>query len=239
MKQEKTRYHLTLHSMAHKLTGLTVWRTPSYTCPDTCPLKGTGCYDTEGNCNVHRSRLDRGYYQGVDVKTLIKQLPLTTSIVRPGIGGDLAGKSNMIDKQENTTLFKALFKEHKKVLLFTHKPLTHGGTKAERTANLETIKKIQEVNPTLAVNVSCEKFSQVDKAIKAGLDAVCIVPDNTPVRLTPGGIKVVTCPEAQDKTDGCASCGRGQPLCSRKNRGYAIGFPAHGSRVKKVLALLK
>lgn len=239
-QQPQTRYHVTLHSMGHKLIGLTVWRTPSNTCPDSCPLKNTGCYDQDGNCNIHRQRHDNGEYKSLNVVELLKKSPAMTSVVRASIGGDLAGQSNIIDKQENVKLFKGLHKAHKKVLLYTHKPITHGGSEQERNVNLQTIKAIQKVAPSLAINVSCEQAEQVDQAINAGFDAVCIVPDdNQTVRTTPEGNKIVNCPEAQGKTDGCAMCGSGKPLCTRKNRGYAIGFPAHGSRAKKVTNLLK
>lgn len=235
-----TRYHLTLHSMAHKLVGLSVTRTPSSTCPSSCPLKGTACYDEEGNCNVHRKRHDANKYKSLSATELLQEAPKMTSVVRLSIGGDLAGEDNKIDRKENVKLFSGLAKARKTVILYTHKPITHGGTLQQRKANLATIREIQKVSPRLAINVSCETGEQVDKALAAGLEAVCIVPnDGQNVRTTPAGNRIVNCPETQGKVDGCARCGALRPLCARKGRGYAIGLPAHGHRTKNLDKLIK
>jgi hypothetical protein len=237
--KNQTRYHLVVHSMAHKLVGLSVTRTPSDTCPDTCPLKDGKCYDQEGNCGVHRKRHDAGQYKSLTAAELLEKAPVMTSVIRLSIGGDLAGKSNKIDRKENVALFKGLARARKTALLYTHKPISHGGTPQQRAANLRTAREMQEVSPRLAINVSCETGEQVDKALAAGLEAVCIVPDDGQnVRTTPAGNRIVNCPEAQGKADGCARCGGIRPLCARKNRGYAIGFPVHGHQTKKVIQLL-
>jgi hypothetical protein len=237
--KQTTRYHLVTHSMAHKLIGLSVTRTPSSTCPAACPLKDSGCYDQEGNCAIHRKKHDAGEYKALSAKELLAKAPVMTSVVRLSIGGDLAGKSNKIDRKENVALFAGLEKARKTIILYSHKPLSHGGTPQQRRANLATVQAILAVSPRLAVNVSCENGEQVDKALDAGLEAVCIVPDDgVAVRETPAGNRIVNCPETQGKVDGCARCGALRPLCSRRGRGYAIGLPVHGSLSILVLFII-
>lgn len=240
MKSE-TRYHLVLNSNAHKLEGLSVYRTPSNTCPDTCPLKGKGCYDELGNCLIHRRNHDQGKYNALTVSDMVlNAIKQTTPIIRACIGGDLAGQGNHIDWQENCVLFAGFERENRTVILFTHKPILWGSTSKQRQANLSAIRKVQAVAPSLAVNLSCETFEQVDLAIASGLDAAVVIPSAAQnVLTTPDNNRVVVCPEVQGKASGCKECGGGRPLCSRKNRGYAVAFPVHGGMKNSVLQILK
>lgn len=48
-----------------------------------------------------------------------------------------------------------------------------------------------------------------------------------------GSVKVVRCPAEYRKGLSCRDCGNGVPLCARRERGYIVGFTAHGSQKKK------
>ena len=47
------------------------------------------------------------------------------------------------------------------------------------------------------------------------------------------GVKMVRCPAEYLKSFGCQNCGNGDPLCARLDRGYVVGFTAHGVHKKK------
>ena len=47
------------------------------------------------------------------------------------------------------------------------------------------------------------------------------------------GVQFVRCPAEYLKSFGCAQCGNGDPLCARLDRGYVVGFTAHGVHKKK------
>ena len=46
---------------------------------------------------------------------------------------------------------------------------------------------------------------------------------------TVDGVKVVKCPNADNKDIKCLNCG----LCYQKNRAFAIAFPVHGAKKEK------
>jgi hypothetical protein len=59
------------------------------------------------------------------------------------------------------------------------------------------------------------------------------------LRLCDEARKVVHCPATWRNVscgggDGKKACGNGSPLCSQKNRGYAVGFPAHGNQQRSI-----
>ena len=103
---------------------------------------------------------------------------------------------------------------------------------AIRKKNREAIK---DSGAGFAINASVESLADVDEALEHGLDCVVVLPASAGKGLTrtPKGNRVVTCPATYGPTQ-CVTCGSGRPLCTRKDRGYAIGFPAHGASKKKI-----
>tara|TARA_Y100000310_G_scaffold318638_1_gene372974 strand:- start:689 stop:1189 length:501 start_codon:yes stop_codon:yes gene_type:complete len=122
----------------------------------------------------------------------------------------------------------------KTAIVYTHKACV--GKRSHwkiRKSNREAIKN---ADASHAINVSVESLPEVDQALGYGLDTVTVLPFNTGkgVTLTPKGNRVVTCPATYSETK-CFSCGgRKGPLCARKGRDYAIGFPAHGASKKSL-----
>ena len=94
--------------------------------------------------------------------------------------------------------------------------------------------------------MSLEDIDQVDQVMDLKLDAVCVVPNKVyrkkltgpKVFRTKKGRRVITCPAKYgDNGMNCVRCGDGDPLCTRKGRDYAIGFPATGG-ARKALNIL-
>ena len=85
-----TRHHYTKRPSANVKTGpVTVTRTTTETCPTSCPLLGNGCYDQQGNGNIHRTKVDAGKYETVSVSEYMRAIRNFTHIYRHNEGGDL------------------------------------------------------------------------------------------------------------------------------------------------------
>jgi hypothetical protein len=56
---------------------------------------------------------------------------------------------------------------------------------------------------------------------------------------TEEGNRIVRCPAEYQDNITCSNCGRGDPLCYRKDRDYAIGFYIHGVGKKKANAVVQ
>ena len=165
-------------------------------------------------------KVDAGKYQTTDFNGFLKAIRDLSSIYRHNEGGDLwNGKTSEHVCSDSLKRFAKENKTWRKsAIVYTHKPLVGKRSHwAIRKANRHAIK---DSNSSTAINASVESLSEVDKALELGLDSVCVLPADTPERVTrtPQGNRVVTCPAYYSKTQ-CISCGNGQPLCARKNRG--------------------
>ena len=231
----KTRHHITRISHNIKTGPMSVVRSTTETCPNSCPLLGNGCYDQGGNGNIHRTKVDKGQYKTLDFTDFLKAIRDLSAIYRHNEGGDLwNGKTSEHICGDSLKRFSKENKAWRKsAIVYTHKPTVGKRSHwAIRKANRQAIKDSES---TTAINASVESLSEVDEALGHGLDTVCVLPTETTARVTrtPQGNRVVTCPAYYSKTQ-CIGCGNGEPLCARKNRGYAIGFPAHGAKKKHV-----
>jgi hypothetical protein len=225
--------------------------TDSSTCPDSCPLKieklldGTTkpgpCYGHLGPIRIHWDNLDKktAGQAWEDALKSVRRLRKGT-LGRFGQVGDHPGENNKLDRNSMNAWTNAI--KGQTWWGYTHYDAVSKTPSARH--NLSVIKEANKNNYRL--NVSCENYKQVDKAISLGLSAVVIVPsDTTTTQTTPGGHKVVMCPAAVQENVTCGgspttkACGGGTPLCILMNRKFAVGFPSHGSRKKSVDALLK
>ena len=236
----KTQHHITRISKNVKTGPMSLTRTDTSTCPNSCPLLGNGCYDQSGNGNIHRTRVDAGKYTTMGFKDFLKAIRDLTSVYRHNEGGDLwNGKTPEHICADSLKQFSEVNKAwRKRAIVYTHKALV--GKRAHWAIRKANRQAIESSGSNVAINASVESLAEVDEALELGLDAVCVLPSETKGRrtTTPKGKLVVTCPAYYSKTQ-CSPlaskpCGSGKPLCSRKNRGYAIGFPAHGAKKKHV-----
>lgn len=201
-------------------TGLLTSTSSMDTCPDTCPLKGKGCYARFGNLARVWKNVSEGNYSIPFSEFLarIKSLP-PKSLWRHNQAGDLPGINLEIDNSILSQIVKA--NKGKRGFTYTHKPLTE--------TNLEYIRSA--IAEGFTINISKETLSQADSVMAMGLPVAVILPKDTPLDgpktlKTPNGNSVLICPQQRNpNTTTCASCG----LCANGNRKYAIGFVAHGN----------
>jgi hypothetical protein len=193
------------------------------TCPDSCPLKTSGCYSKSGPSLLAWKRTEDPAKSLSWDEFLAKLRKVEAGrLFRHNVAGDLGGIGDRLD----IGLFKELVKasRHLKGFCFTHKPLD---LPEEREAVREANAKGRWIT-----NLSADNLTEADR--KAGLDVgpvVTLLPSDTPLKgalRTPEGRRVVVCP-AQTRTGvTCLSC----RLCAR-NRTSVVGFLSHGSQRKR------
>lgn len=202
--------------------GVFVSTSSKQTCPDTCQLKGNGCYAESAPMSWHWDKVTKGL-KGRSWEDFLLQIRALRrgEFWRHNQAGDLPGLGDRLDTKALGQLVAA--NKGRRGFTYTHKPLNR---KAEQTA-------VKEANANgFTINVSTDNLAMADKAMAMAIaPVVTILPAVTEgkVVLTPAGNKVLVCPE-YTKGWTCQKC----QLCAVPNRNYAIGFPAHGIWKKKV-----
>jgi hypothetical protein len=80
------------------------------------------------------------------------------------------------------------------------------------------------------VNLSANDLDHADTLADTGLPVCVVLPVTQDENLvTPAGRRVVICPAIARDDGSCATC----QLCARADRTVIVGFPAHGTGVKK------
>lgn len=197
-------------------TGILTSTSSSDTCPDTCPMKGKGCYARFGNI----ARVWKNVSEGTWETPLPEFLDRIKSLQKGNLwrfnqAGDLPGINNTIDEKVLSQIVVA--NRGRRGFTYTHKPLTK-----------RNFKLIKEANQNgFTINISVEKLDQVDTILEMGLPVAVVLPKDTTTRTvkTPKGKSVLVCPQQRNDKVTCATCG----LCSKSDRSYAIGFIAHGN----------
>ena len=192
------------------------------TCPDSCTLAGNnGCYAQAGYyTRLNWNKVTNGE-RGTDWPAFIDTIDALPDgqIWRHNVAGDLPGKSDMLDSEKVEELGMAA--SHTRGFTYTHYPIN--------SHNLGIIEKVNKLGFT--VNLSANNLLQAAEYVKTGLPVVTIAPsDHGPKTRDIHGVKIVTCPATYRDNVSCATC----KLCSIRDRGFVIAFPAHGSQAKKV-----
>lgn len=193
------------------------------TCPDTCALKGNGCYASLGPTAIHWRRVSNGV-RGVDAEQFfneVKAIP-RGSLWRHNVAGDLPHSNGDIDP----IFLEGLVKANKGRNGFTY---THHDMSKPQNSILVWLAN----QNGFTINVSHDTVDDAVKFIKdtnGTIPTVSLLPMDAPNVQTRDGVKIVACPaEKSDKVQ-CASC----KLCAKADRDYIIGFRAHGVAKKKV-----
>ncbi len=211
--------HITAKSSNKKTGPIPVTTTEQSSCAPTCPFIGKGCYAKSGPLALHWRKVSAGE-RGTDWQGLcdfIQALP-DRQVWRHNQAGDLPHTFGDIDHALMAHLVVA--NTGKRGYTYTHHVLNKH--------NVDIIKRANRQGFT--INASTESLSAADDAIKQGLPAVVVVPNNQPVpECTPDGRKVVLCP-AQSRDTNCADC----KLCSQAKRTCVVAFQAHGTAAKTV-----
>ena len=234
--RRKPRTHITWKSSNVKTGPMTVTRTTSETCPESCPLLGNGCYDQQGNGAIHRRRVDAEQYTTYTATEFMKEIPRFTMVWRMNEGGDLWGKGDTIDGDTLQRFAEAVNDAGNMPIVYTHKPIagvTSRGDGKVRVANQHALRRaVRAMDGT--INISCDTLQEADNAKDRGFDATVVVPHDAEGPIyTPAGRRVVMCP-AQERDITCSTC----KLCAKKRKGI-VGFKAHGGSAKKISKRLK
>ena len=213
------------------------------TCPTVCPLRdGGGCYAELGPLNLHWLKVTAGARKESSWKEFlskVKSLP-RGQLWRHNQAGDLCGEglnSNRIDEKRLQELIAANKKNRKHGFTYTHFPVVGDSPEAEHNRHV-----LSKNNPSLfTINLSADSLGQVDGLLDTKVGpVVTILPSEASSKKsyrTPGGNRVVVCPATNGNPSmtSCDRCG----LCQIFDRNYAIGFPAHGGKVKLVNKLTR
>jgi hypothetical protein len=189
---------------------------PKATCPPQCPLMAV-CYARHGLCAMVAARYATQCFGEVldGITSVHEGLPW-----RWGTLGDLPGVGDAIDESKLRAIIAR--NEHRLGYAYTHKPLTPRNLSLIQLANMQGF----------TINVSVESLSQVDAMNVLGLPCTVVVSSHMgswrKIK-TEAGSLILRCPAEYSKIQ-CITCGGSQgPLCSRRNRKYAIGLTSHGS----------
>ena len=228
--------HISKRSANVKTGKMPVTTSDHSSCPTTCmhhSKNGGGCYAASGPLSWHWNKVSQGLRGGGwgELTNFVSKLPAGT-MYRHNQSGDFFYNTDdqgreLIDLSMLKSLVDANKSSGAKGYTYTHHKLDY-------IHNLEAVKYANTNGFT--VNSSCETMSQADKAIAAGVPAVCVVDNSQPVPTrTPAGHRVVVCP-AQTSETNCKDCG----LCAKNlnNRSCVVAFLAHGNGAKKVNAKL-
>lgn len=219
--------HLTLSSRNVKTGPIPVSTTSAASCPSVCPFNSKakgGCYAESGPLAMHWRKVTQGARGEAFGPFLdkIARLP-KGQLWRHNQAGDLMGEGDTLDTVALAALVKA--NRGRNGFTYTHKPLT---SQAERDA-------IRDANASgFTVNLSGNDLAHADELYDMDIGPVVVVlPANTKsVVVTPKGRKVYPCPATIRDDVACSNCG----ICA-KLRKAIVGFPAHGTSVKKANAI--
>ena len=231
----KQLYYNLVNKSRNKKTGpISILTSSFYTCPDICPFKRNGCYADGGPLRIYWDKLTNGEC-GVRISVLLKILKKlgTGNLIRLFQAGDLPGINNNINLTDTIRLVKAL--KNWKAFGYTHKP---PGLKR----NGEVIKYCNDNG--VCINLSANNLCHADKLMKLKIGPVVVtLPKNILFKTikTPEKNKVIICPAIiTGNSITCSICGgKSGPLCSRINRKFIIGFPAHGTSIYKASEIAK
>lgn len=220
-KKKNYHVHLTLDSLNSKTGRIPVSVTESSTCPPTCAFKGEGCFAENGHLRLHWAKVDAGE-RGMSWDMFceaIGQLP-PGQLWRHNAAGDLPGGGGLIDHEALGQLVQA--NAGRRGFTYTHYlPQMGSNDLAIARANLEGF----------AINLSADSIEEADRLADLGIGpVVCVLPSTATKNCkTPAGRTVVVCPATQQDFVTCSTC----QLCYHQ-RETIVGFPAHGSRLKRI-----
>lgn len=222
------RFALTMVSRNGKTGPIPVSTSYSDTCPDSCPLKGNGCYAAAGPLGMFWKKVDSGR-AGLSWREFLAAVRTIRrgQVWRHNQAGDLPGRGDKL----NRAMLKALVRAARgtRAYTYTHKPLE---SVADQIA-------VAEANAAgFIINLSANDLPHADKlaALDIGPVVVVLPRDTAPKAhiVTPAGRRVVVCPATYRDDITCAEC----KLCARL-RDTIVGFPAHGVSAKRADAIAR
>ena len=215
-----------VRASANRKTGpMPVTNTDASTCPNSCALKGAGCYAETGPVGWQWSKRTAPGV-GLSLAELCRYIRTIGGgqLWRHNVAGDLPGAGETIDADALAKITRA--NRGRRGFTYTHKPDT--------PANIAAIKTATAAGFT--VNLSADNGADADRLARHGLPLVTIIPaDAGKVSHTPAGRKIVLCPAESSDRVTCVTCG----ICALPARPYIIGFKPKGARRRMVEQLAK
>ena len=226
-----TLYQFTRVSSNVKTGPIPTTMTEKDSCPTTCPLRSNGCYAENFPLSLHWDRVSSSGINADMLSSNLRNLP-RGQLWRHNVAGDFPHVNGIVDIEAVRPILDTVKARDLKTIVYSH----HKGRN-----NLEVFHGMKRYG--VHVNVSCESTESAMGALNAGLNAVCIMPANSPkVTTYQNGAtgeryaRIVICPAQTSDKVTCATCG----LCAkdRTRDRVIIGFLPHGARAKKVSAIL-
>lgn len=214
-------YHLTRVSHNAKTGPIPVSTSSRSICPTSCPLKDNGCYAEYGPLGMHwRAVSDKGRAYDLEqfcneIRTLPKHQPW-----RYNQAGDLPGDGERIDTYALRQLVEA--NRGRRGFGYTHySPLIPHNARAIAQANAGGF----------TINLSADCLDEVDELSRLKIAPVVTIlpPEQTKPSVTNDRRFIAVCPATVRDDVSCATCG----ICANPRCRAIIGFPAHGTGVKK------
>jgi len=226
-------YSFTAVSQNSKTGNIAVTSTSSDSCPTSCPFIKTvivdavkmqlnGCYADYSYTGIQWRKLD---VIGLDYAQLLSSIRHMDkgAKLRLNVMGDLPHKDQTILVDLFNQMIDIIVKRQLNTILYTHHDLT---IKSNLIALQSAFKQ------GLHVNASCESIEQAKTALDNGINAVLVMPLNSPKVQKIDDVKIVQCPNEYNEKIQCINC----MLCAKdrtQNR-VIIGFTAHGTGKTKV-----
>lgn len=226
-------YSFTAVSSNSKTGSIAVTSTSSASCPAACPFIKTvitdavkmqlnGCYADYSYTAIQWKKLD---VAGLDYSQLLNNIRHLDKYakLRINVFGDLPHENQVIDTDKFNQLVDTVVIRKLNTILYSHHDLS---IESNLIAFQSAFKR------GLHVNASCESIEQAKTALDNGINAVLVMPLNSPKVQKIDDVKVVQCPNEYNKKIQCINC----MLCAKdrtQNR-VIIGFTAHGTGKTKV-----
>lgn len=223
-------FSLTKISSNKKTGPIATSYTSSNSCPETCPLKGSGCYAELGPTALHWRKVSDKAHQNID--WLVSELDTLKrgSMFRHNVAGDLPHDNGYIQKEALERITAAAAARSLKAFTYTHHL-------PERGQNALILAAANAGGFT--VNLSANNVQQaIEYAGAYSLPVVTIVgPEfwQGCKSQDVGGKTLVRCPAEYMDSVQCIDCG----LCAYPNRKTIVGFTVHGTRKKKAAIIAK
>ena len=212
------RAALTLRSANAKTGPIPISITSKATCPASCAFKDNGCYADNQPLSFHWKKVtEGGGKMWPEFCSDVASLP-GGQLWRHNVAGDLPGDQQAIDREALELLLEANF--GRRGFTYTH---------YRGPDNVDAIAFANVCGLTTNLSANSPEEADVLADIGAG-PVVCVLPHDQKVNSkTPAGRTIVVCPATVRDDVTCATCG----LCYRQ-RDTIVGFPAHGSRFKRI-----
>lgn len=230
---------------SNRKTGpIPVSSTAAQSCPQACPMRtdnAGGCYASSGNTAIHWRALSEGKAStALDLESFaraIRALPVG-QLWRANEAGDLMpDDAGRIDAGALAAVVQANAQAKAHGFTYTHHPIM--GQDEHAAHNRQSVQWANAHGFT--INASTNSPAHADAVADAApeVPVVTLMTEEAwqgkATAKTPAGRMIVRCPAEYMQGMDCARCG----LCQVSTRRGIVGFTAHGTGKRRVIAIVK